>query len=62
MKHQNLTRREMLSTLTVGAIALRVAQIKAAAPGFKIGACDWTIDKRRTLPHWKSQRRLGSMG
>ena len=45
MKNQNLTRREMLGALTVGGFALRVAQLRAAAPGFKIGAPDWTINK-----------------
>lgn len=46
MKPQYLSRREMLTTLTLGGIALRAAQIRAAAPGFKIGACDWQIGKR----------------
>jgi sugar phosphate isomerase/epimerase len=46
MKQQTLNRREMLASLSLGGLALHVSQIKAAAPGFKIGACDWTIGKR----------------
>lgn len=62
MKQQNLTRREMLSTLTVGAIALRVALIKAAAPGFKIGACDWTIGKRADPAALEVAKKIGLDG
>jgi sugar phosphate isomerase/epimerase len=62
MKPQNLTRREMLSALTVGAMALRVAQIKAAAPGFKIGACDWTIGKRADPAALELARKIGLDG
>lgn len=36
----------MLAGLTTAALAMRVGQIKAVAPGFKIGACDWQINKR----------------
>jgi sugar phosphate isomerase/epimerase len=36
----------MLGALTIGVLAARVAKIKAAAPGFKIGVCDWQIRKR----------------
>ena len=46
MEKHGLTRREMLAGLTTAALAMRVAQIKAVAPGFKIGACDWQINKR----------------
>ena len=46
MEKHGLTRREMLAGLTTAALAMRVAQIRAAAPGFKIGACDWQINKR----------------
>jgi L-ribulose-5-phosphate 3-epimerase len=62
MKPQNLTRREMLTTLTLGGIALRVAQIKAAAPGFKIGACDWQIGKRADPAALEVARRIGLDG
>ncbi|MGD1101625.1 MAG: sugar phosphate isomerase/epimerase family protein [Terriglobia bacterium] len=62
MKQQNMTRREMLSALTVGGIALRVAQIKAAAPGFKIGACDWTIGKRADPAALEVAKKIGLDG
>jgi sugar phosphate isomerase/epimerase len=62
MKQQNLTRREMLSTLAVGGIALRAAQIKAASPGFKIGACDWTIGKRSDPAALEVARKIGLDG
>jgi L-ribulose-5-phosphate 3-epimerase len=62
MKPQNLTRREMLTTLTLGGIALRVAQIKAAAPGFKIGACDWQIGKRADPAALEVAKRIGLDG
>ena len=62
MKSQNLTRREMLTTLTLGGIALRVAQIKAAAPGFKIGACDWQIGKRADPAALEVAKKVGLDG
>lgn len=62
MGQHKMTRREMLSTLTVGGIALRVAQIKAAAPGFKIGACDWTIGKRADPAALEIARKIGLDG
>jgi sugar phosphate isomerase/epimerase len=62
MKPQNLTRREMLTTLTLGGIALRVAQIKAAAPGFKIGACDWQIGKRADPAALEVAKKVGLDG
>jgi len=62
MKLQNLTRREVLTTLTMGGIALRVAQIKAVAPGFKIGACDWTIGKRTDPAALEVAKRIGLDG
>jgi sugar phosphate isomerase/epimerase len=62
MKPHNLTRREMLSTLTVGTFALRVAQIKAMAPGFKIGACDWTIGKRTDPAALEVAKKIGLDG
>jgi L-ribulose-5-phosphate 3-epimerase len=36
----------MLASLASGSLALHVTRLKAAAPGFKIGACDWTLGKR----------------
>jgi sugar phosphate isomerase/epimerase len=62
MKHQDLTRREMLSALSVGGFALRVAQMKAAAPGFKIGACDWTINKRADTAALEVAKEIGLDG
>jgi len=62
MKPQNLTRREMLSTLTVGGMALHVAQIKAVAPGFKIGACDWTINQRADPVALEVAKKIGLDG
>lgn len=46
MKQRHLTRREALTALTMGGLALRATPIKAAATGFKIGVCDWQINKR----------------
>lgn len=46
MKAKKITRREMLGSLAVASLAMRVKRLKAAAPGFKIGACDWTLGKR----------------
>ena len=62
MKQQNMTRREILSTLTVGGLALRVAQIKAAVPGFKIGVCDWTIGKRADPAALEVAKKIGLDG
>jgi sugar phosphate isomerase/epimerase len=36
----------MLASLATGSLALYVKRLKAAASGFKIGACDWTLGKR----------------
>lgn len=46
MKGKGMTRREMLGSLAVANLAMRVKGLKAAASGFKIGACDWTLGKR----------------
>jgi L-ribulose-5-phosphate 3-epimerase len=46
MKSNGMTRREMLGSVAIASLALRVKRLKAAAPGFKIGACDWTLGKR----------------
>ena len=62
MKHQDLTRREMLCALSVGGFALRAAQIRAAAPGFKIGVCDWTINKRTDPAALEVAKRIGLDG
>jgi len=62
MKQHNMTRREMLSTLTVGGLALRVAQIKAAVPGFKIGVCDWQINKRSDPAALEVAKKIGLDG
>jgi sugar phosphate isomerase/epimerase len=39
-----------------------VAQIKAAAPGFKIGACDWTIGKRADPAALEVAKKIGLDG
>jgi sugar phosphate isomerase/epimerase len=62
MKQNYLTRREMLGALTVGAFAWRVAQIKAEAPGFKIGACDWTLGKRADPAALEFAKQIGLDG
>jgi sugar phosphate isomerase/epimerase len=62
MKYRSLTRREMLGTLTVGAMALRAAQMKAAAPGFKIGVCDWTINKKTNPAALEAAKNIGLDG
>jgi len=46
MRIAAVTRREMLASLAVAGLALRVKKLKAAAPQVKIGACDWTLGKR----------------
>ena len=46
MTANNLTRRQMLAGLTTAGLAFGVTRIKAAAPGFKLGVCDWQINKR----------------
>lgn len=49
MNFTQMTRREMLlntSGLAMTGLGLRIELLRAAAPGFKIGACDWTIGKR----------------
>ena len=62
MREKILTRREMLATLTAAGLALRVAQIKAAAPGFKIGVCDWQINKRSDPAALEVAKRIGLDG
>ncbi|HTS69413.1 MAG TPA: sugar phosphate isomerase/epimerase family protein [Terriglobia bacterium] len=62
MRNQNMTRREMLGILAAGGMAMRVAHLKAAAPGFKIGACDWTIGKRSDPTALDLAKRLGLDG
>lgn len=52
----------MLTRLTVGALALRVAAVKAASPGFKIGACDWTIGKRTDPAALEVAKQIGLDG
>ena len=46
MTKGGMTRREMLGRLALGSLALRIAELRAAAPAVKIGACDWTMGKR----------------
>jgi L-ribulose-5-phosphate 3-epimerase len=45
MRDRGMSRRELLTRLAVGSLALHVKRLKAAAAGFKIGACDWTLGK-----------------
>jgi sugar phosphate isomerase/epimerase len=62
MKFESLTRREMLGSLAVGAMALRVAKLKAAAPGFKIGVCDWSINKKTNPAALEVAKNIGLDG
>jgi len=62
MRQQNLTRREMLGTLAIGAMASYAARMRGAAPGFKIGACDWTIGKRSDPAALEVAKRIGLDG
>lgn len=41
---------------------MRAAQLKAAAPGFKIGACDWTLGKRTDPAALEVAKRIGLDG
>jgi L-ribulose-5-phosphate 3-epimerase len=62
MNQQNLTRREMLATLATAGLALHFAQIRAAAPGFKIGVCDWQINKRSDPAALEVAKKIGLDG
>ncbi len=62
MKGKGMTRREMLGSLAVANLAMRVKRLKAAAPGFKIGACDWTLGKRTDPSALQFAKELGLDG
>ena len=62
MQVYGMTRREMLASLAVGGLVLRVKRLKAAAPGFKIGACDWTLGKRTDPSALEFAKALGLDG
>jgi L-ribulose-5-phosphate 3-epimerase len=54
-----LSRRELLSA---GAAVLAAAKFASAAPGFKIGACDWTLGKRSDPGSFEVAARIGLDG
>jgi len=62
MELPKITRREILRTLTVGGLAWRVAQVRAAATGFKIGVCDWQIRKRADPAALEVAKKIGLDG
>lgn len=62
MQVHGMTRREMLASLAVGSLALHVKRLRAAAPGFKIGACDWTLGKRTDPSALEFAKALGLDG
>lgn len=70
MKTSLITRRELLAHsarlavvgAAVGAEVLRPLQTEAAAHGFKIGACDWTLNKRTDPAAFEVAKRLGLDG
>ena len=62
MKPQRMTRRKMLSTFALGGLAVRAARLRAAAPGFKIGVCDWTIGKRTDPAALEIAKQIGLDG
>lgn len=57
-----MTRREMLTSLAVAGLALRIQELKGLARGFKIGACDWTLGKRTDPSVLGLAKRLGLDG
>lgn len=62
MKNNMITRREMLGSFALAGWALRAAQLRAAAPGFKIGVCDWTIGKRTDPAALEIAKQIGLDG
>lgn len=62
MTAPNPTRREMLGKLATSVLAWRAAQSKGAAPGFKIGVCDWQINKRSDPAALELARQIGLDG
>ena len=62
MQVHGMTRREMLASLAVGSLALHVKRLRVAAPGFKIGACDWTLGKRTDPSALEFAKALGLDG
>ncbi len=62
MGYRDMTRRELLTDVALGGLAWRVAQLKAAAPSVKIGACDWTIGKRTDPAALELAKKLGLDG
>jgi sugar phosphate isomerase/epimerase len=52
----------MLASLAVGSLTLGIKRLKAAAPGFKIGACDWTLGKRTDPSALEFAKALGLDG
>ncbi|MFB3920334.1 MAG: sugar phosphate isomerase/epimerase family protein [Terriglobia bacterium] len=57
-----MTRREMLASLAVAGLALKVKELKAAAPNVRIGACDWTLGKRTDPAALAIAKRVGLDG
>jgi sugar phosphate isomerase/epimerase len=60
-----MTRREMLLTaggLTLAGLAPRIRTLGAAAPGVKIGVCDWTLGKRTDPSALELAKELGLDG
>jgi sugar phosphate isomerase/epimerase len=62
MKFTTMSRREMLAGLGMAGLGLRITKLRAAAPGFKIGACDWTLNKRTDLTALELAKKLGLDG
>ncbi|HZP00147.1 MAG TPA: sugar phosphate isomerase/epimerase family protein [Terriglobia bacterium] len=68
MKPPSITRREMLACgarlagAALGAEALWPAATKAATRGYKIGVCDWTLNKRTDPAALEVAKRLGLDG
>jgi sugar phosphate isomerase/epimerase len=64
MCQQRLSRRELFTTgaAALAAMALSGRRLSAAAQGFKIGACDWTLGKRSDPAALEMAKRLGLDG
>jgi len=62
MRNRRMTRRETLSSIGLGGIAFAVARLRASAPGFKIGACDWTLGKATNPDALELAKQIGLDG
>jgi len=62
MKLTSMTRRELLTSLAAAGLAMRIKKLKASSPHVKIGACDWTLNKRTDPAALELAKKLGLDG